>query len=162
MVEIYRPVGADPSVVHDTPQFKLGARAYAEQDQVYVYCKSSGALALGGLAVIDEDFTARGGTTALAAEANGPGWPQVAFATDQYGWVPVAGRGLSGKMKDGIAANALLYTSTSVGIMGSDGSTGTPLLIAGCRTVAAGSGAGALVEMVCVNPHFLAKNSLAA
>lgn len=151
---IFSPVGVDVLKVTSSPLFALGTQAEGAYGQRYVYCLSSGSLALGALAAIDEAFTARGATTALSKEASGPGWPQVAFATDQYGWIATAGRKLYGKQKDGTAANAQLFTSTSVGIMGSDASTGAPSMIVGARNVALSSGAGAAYEICAVNPHF--------
>ena len=153
--KMFTPAGADVLKVTSTAIHALGSKARGEYGQEYVYVLSSGSLALGALVAIDEAFTARGGTTALAKTAGGPGWPQVAFATDQYGWVAVAGRKLYGKQKDGTAADAQLYTSTSVGIMGTDASTGAPVLIAGVRNVALTSGAGAAYEICAVNPHFI-------
>jgi hypothetical protein len=159
MAKVYSPVGADLTSVGSSPEFELGTVARASDGQRYVYVISSGSLAQYALVCIDENFTARGGTTALAAEANGPGWPQVAFATDQYGWVATEGANLQGKLKDGVAANAQLYTSTSVGIMGSESSTGTPLMIAGVRVAVAGSGAGNPGEIIAINPHFVPKTA---
>jgi hypothetical protein len=159
MPEVYSPVGVDLSSTHSTAQFKLGTVAKASDGQEYVYCLSSGSIAQYALVCIDENFTARGGTTALAAEANAPGWPQIAFATDVYGWVCTKGANFQGKLKDGVAANAQLYTSTSVGIMGSESSTGTPLMIAGVRVAVAGSGAGNPGEIIAVRPHFVPKTA---
>lgn len=155
MPEVYSPAGVDLSRTHSTPQFKLGTRARAEQGQEYIYCKSSGAHVLGALVAIDEDFTSRSATTTIAKLASGPGWPQIAFATDEYGWIAIQGRGILGKMKDATAADAQLFTSASVGIMGSVASAGAPVMIAGCRNVALSSGAGTAYEICAVNPHFI-------
>lgn len=153
--DVLSPVGADLTKTTSTPKFQLGAVAKLSNNGEAVYCLSSGILAQYGLVAIDEDFTARGGTTALAKTATGPGWPQIAFATDVYGWVQTKGANLLGKQKDGTAADAQLYTSTSVGIMSSDPSTGAPCMIAGVRNVALTSGAGAAYEIYAVNPHFI-------
>jgi hypothetical protein len=153
--EIYNPAGADVLKTHSTAQFKLGSIARGSDGQEYVYCLSSGAHALGALVAIDEGFTSRSATTAIAKTAGSPGWPQVAFTDGVYGWVATRGRKLYGKQKDGTAADAQLFTSTSVGIMGSDASTGAPCMIAGVRNVALSSGAGAAYEICAVNPHFI-------
>lgn len=155
MPEVYSPAGVDLTRTHTTPQFKLGSRARAEQGQEYIYCRSSGAHVQYALVAIDEDFTSRSATTAIAKLASGPGWPQVAFADGDYGWVATNGRGILGKMKDATAADAQLFTSTSVGIMGSDASTGAPCMIAGVRNVALSSGAGTAYEICATNPHFI-------
>jgi hypothetical protein len=153
---IFDPAGVDVLKVHSSPKFSLGTMAEGAYGQKYIYVVSSGALALGALAVVDEAFTARGATSALAAEAGQPGWAQVVFATDQYGWVATAGRKLYGKQKDNTSANAQLFTSNSVGIMGTTGSAGGPHpLLAGVRNVALTSGAGAAYEICAVNPHFI-------
>lgn len=154
MVEIYEPAGVDVSRTHTTPQFKLGTVAKGEQGREYVYCKSSGTHAQYALVAIDEDFTSRSATTTIASEAAGPGWPQIAFATDVYGWIATKGRGLFGKLKDGVAANAQLATSASVGIMAATGSAGSPNLLIGVRVAVAGSGAGNPGEIIAINPSF--------
>ncbi len=146
--EIYHPAGVDVTRVSSTAEFKLGTRARGSDNTVFVYVVSSGSLALGALAAIDEDNVARGGNTTTCTGANRPGWPQVAFATDQYGWVAIQGNQLYGKQKDGTAANAQLYTSTSVGIMSSEGSAGNPLTILGAKAVGLSSGAGAAYEIM--------------
>lgn len=153
--EVYHPVGVDLTKTHTTPQFKLGTKARASFGQEYVYCLSSGAHAQGALVAIDEAFTSRSSTTAIAKTAGGPGWPQIAFTDGVYGWVAVCGTKLYGKQKDGTAADAQLFTSTSVGIMGSDASTGAPVMLAGVRNVALSSGAGAAYEICAINPHFI-------
>jgi hypothetical protein len=153
---IYDPAGVNVTLTHTTPQFKLGSVARGADGQEYTYCLSSGSIALGALVAIDEGFVARGATSTNAALASGPGWPQVAFADGVYGWVATRGRKLYGKQKDGTAADAQLFTSTSVGIMGSTGSAGGPhMMIAGTRNVALTSGAGAAYEICAVNPHFI-------
>ena len=155
--EIMSPAGADVTRTHTTAQFPLGTVAHGAYDQKYMYVLTSGTLSIGSLVAIDEDFTARGGTTALALTASGPGWSQIAMATDVYGWVATQGRNLYGKQKDGTSADAQLFTSTSVGIMGVTGSTGGPHpMIAGVRSVAGASGAGNPYEICAVNPHFIA------
>jgi hypothetical protein len=135
--------------------FALGQKVKATNGQEYMFVLSSGTHALGALVAIDESFTSRSATTAIAKTAGGPGWPQAAIATDTYYWCAVAGRGILGKQKDGTAADAQLFTSTSVGIMGSDASTGAPVMIAGVRNVALSSGAGAAYAICAVNPHFI-------
>ena len=152
---IFSPVGVDVLATHTSPKFSLGTMAEGAYGQRYVYVLSSGTIALGALVAIDEDFTARGATTALAKTAGGPGWAQVAFATDSYGWVATQGRQLYGKQKDANSADAQLYTSTSVGIMGVDPSTGAPCMLVGVRNVALTSGAGAAYEICAINPSFI-------
>lgn len=152
---IYDPAGVNVTLTHSTAQFKLGSIARGADGQEYTYCLSSGAHALGALVAIDEDFTSRSATTTNAKLASGPGWPQVAFTDGVYGWIATRGRNLYGKQKDGTAADAQLFTSTSVGIMGSDGSTGAPVMVAGVRNVALTSGAGQPYEICAVNPHFI-------
>jgi hypothetical protein len=154
MVEIYRPIGVDVAKQTSTPLFKLGTRAYGEQDQEYLYVLSSGAIAQWGLAAIDENFTARACTTTLAGQANGPGWAQLAFATDTYGWIPVNGRGLFGLCRDNVAADAQLYATASAGKMTATASTGNPLLINGVRTAAAAASGGGKTAIIAVYPSF--------
>lgn len=152
---VMSPAGVDLTKTTTTALFKPGTMARGDFGQTYIYALSSGSLAQGALVAIDEAFVARGCTTTIAKLAGQPGWPQIAFATDQYGWVATGGRKLYGKQKDATAADAQLFTSTSVGIMGSDNSTGAPVMIAGARNVALSSGAGAAYEICAINPHFI-------
>jgi hypothetical protein len=153
--EVYEPIGVDLTRTHATPQFKLGTIARASFGQEYVYAVSSGSHALGALVVVDEAFTSRSATTTNAKLAGGPGWAQIAFTDGVYGWIATRGTKLYGKQKDGTAADAQLFTSASVGIMGTVASAGAPVMIAGCRNVALSSGAGAAYEICAVNPHFI-------
>lgn len=161
MPEIYRPLGVDLTLTHSTAQFKLGTIAYGEQGQKYMYVLSSGAHVQYDLVAIDENFTSKKCNTTLAAEANmGPGWPQLTVATDQYYWCAIEGTGILGRMKDATAANAQLFTSASLGIMSSQGSTASPVMLAGVRNVALSSGAGVAFEITAINPHFLPKSTI--
>jgi hypothetical protein len=163
MPEIYHPVGVDLTAYHSTAQFKLGTVAEGEQGQKYMYVLSSAAHVQYDLVVIDENFVSRKASTTLAALANmGPGWPQIAVATDSYYWAAVAGTGILGRMKDATAGDAQLFTSASLGIMSSQGSTGTPLMIAGVRNCALSSGAGVAYEISAINPHFVPKTTAVA
>jgi hypothetical protein len=153
--EVYSPAGVDLTRTHTSPQFKLGSIARASHGQEYVYCLSSGSHAQGALVAVDEEFVSRSATTAIAKTAGRPGWAQIAFTDGVYGWVATRGAKLYGKQKDGTAADAQLFTSTSVGIMGSDASTGAPAMVAGARNVALTSGAGAAYEICAINPHFI-------
>jgi len=158
MPDIYSPAGVDITRVGSTALFKLGQRAYGSDDQEYVYVLSSGTVAQYACVGIDENFTARSITTTLAAEANSPGFAQVAFATDQYGWVAVKGHNLITRTKDNTAANAALYTSTSVGVLTSVASTGSPLLVNGVRAVSAAASGGGATTIVATYPTFTVHN----
>lgn len=147
-------VGADFTAVHSTPQFALGTRCKGTYDTTYLYVQASGALAQYATAGIDEAFIAGGVTNTRAATATRPGWPQVAFTDGQYGWVAIGGHKLGAKLKDGVAVDSQLFTSTSVGILGTDSSTGNPWLLEGVRVATAGSGAGNPGEIIAINPHF--------
>lgn len=163
MAFISSPVGADPTSTHTAPQFKLGAFAVGDDAKKYIYALTSGTVAAYAGVHIDEDLTARAVTTTLAATAGRPGWNpnNASIATDTYGWFIIEGTNFQGKLKDGVAVNAALYTSTSAGIVGSDHSTGDPYLIQGVRVATAGSGAGNPGELIAVNPHFRKAGSAA-
>lgn len=158
MPDIYEPAGVDITAVTSTARFRLGQRAYGSEDQQYVYVLSSGTHAVGACVAIDENFTSRSATTTLGAEANSAGFAQVAFATDQYGWVAVHGHNLTARTKDNTAANAALYTSTSVGVLTSVASTSSPLLISGVRTVSAAASGGGLTTIIATYPTFTVHN----
>ncbi len=158
MPDIYSPAGVDITALTSTARFRLGQRAYGSDDHEYIYVLSSGAHAIGACVGIDENFTSRSITTALAAEVNACGFAQQAFATDQYGWVAVKGHNLSTRTKDNTAANAALYTSTSVGVLTSVASTSSPLLVSGVRTVSAAASGGGLTTIIATYPTFTVHN----
>jgi hypothetical protein len=138
--------------------FALGQAVRATQDQRYVFVKSSGVLAQYAAVCIDEDFTARACTSTLALQANSFGAAQVAFATDQYGWVAVHGHGLQVLTKDAVGPNDALYTSASVGVLTAVASTGDPILVDGVRSVASASSGGGATAIIATYPQFTVHN----
>jgi hypothetical protein len=158
MVKVYSPIGADLTAVSATAEFGLGDTAVAESGQKYMYVLSSGALAQYAAVCIDENFTGRAATTTLAAQANSFGMAQIAFATDQYGWVAVNGHGLQVNCKDAVGPNDALYTSASVGVLTAVASTGSPLLVSGLRSVASATSGGGATSVVATYPHFTVHN----
>jgi len=80
------------------------------------------------------------GTTTNTTGANAPAGHNLRSRTQVYGWIAIAGKGLYGRQKDNVAANAQLFTSASVGIMTDAGSAGNPLAILGVFAVALSSG----------------------
>lgn len=162
-------LGVDLTKIYDEPDsttnpeepglpFRLGQRVRATNDQQYVFCKSSGALAQYAAVCIDENFTARACTTVLAGEANSFGAAQTAMATDKYGFIAVHGHGLQVLCKDAVGPNDALYTSASVGVLTAVASTGDPLLVSGVRSVASASSGGGATSIVATYPQFTVHN----
>lgn len=154
MPEVYSPVGADLSLQTSTPLFKLGTRARCSDDQQYLYVRFSGAITQYWALAIDEDFVARGCTSALAAQANAPGFAQMAFTTQYYGWAAVHGANLFAFCRDNVATNSQLYTTPSVGKLTATASTGNPLLINGLRSATAAASGGGATEVLATYPSF--------
>mgnify|MGYP001073871007 CR=1 FL=1 len=158
MVDIYMPAGVKADIPTSTAEFKPGQCAYGSDGREFVYVQSSGALTQYDCVAIDEDFIARPITTTLGAEANSVGFAQVAFTDGQFGWVATKGHdagvdSLKVRTKDNTAANAALYTSTSAGVLSSDGSTGNPVRVEGVRTADAAPSGGGATAIVATYPH---------
>jgi hypothetical protein len=134
--------------------FTLGARIDAGEGRVYMFAQASGTIAQYACVAIDENWIAGPATTTRAATASRPGWAQTAFTDGQSGWFLTQGSNFQGKLRDGVAVNAQLYTTPSAGILGSDASTGNPLRLIGVQVAVAGSGAGNPGELIAVNPSF--------
>lgn len=134
--------------------FALGTRAHGTDGTEWLFVVSSGSITQYSCVCVDEDYTARMSTTTLAGQASHVGFAQSSFATDTYGWVAVNGASLECRVKDNVAANSQLYTSASAGVLGTDASTGNPLLVAGVRTVEAAASGGGATEVIATYPHF--------
>ena len=153
MTEVYSPVGADVTLASTTQGFKLGTRAYAQDDREYVYVVSSGSIAQNAACGIDEDFTAIELTTTTAAAIHKVGWAEgVGCGTDNYLWLCVKGTNFSGLLADGTSPDAPLYTTATAGTLSTDSSTSDPIKVVGVTAIACVSGGGA-GELIATYPH---------
>src|SRR4030067_211074 len=86
MTDIYEPAGVDITATPTSPQFALGQTAKGADKTEWVYVQASGAITAYDCVAIDEDFTARAVTSALAGAGHRAGFAQVAFADNNYRW----------------------------------------------------------------------------
>lgn len=144
MVEIYKPVGADPTVTSTTCDWKLGQIAEGVDNRKFVYVQANGAIVVNAACGVDEDFQAAELTTTTAAGAHLIAWAaDVAFADNDYGWLTTSGTNFSGLAADNSTADTQLYTTATDGTLSTDSSTGNPLAVNGVVFVAVTSGGGA-------------------
>ena len=108
-------LGANLASPTTTQDFPLGQRSLGTDGTEYVYVQANGALTQYYAAGVDEDFQCAPLSNTTAAGAPQPAFPQVAFADDEYGWVPVRGSNISVKTRASCAADVLLYTTASAG-----------------------------------------------
>lgn len=153
------PVGASPSLTHTTPaQGALGTIGFGSDGTKWVYVQASGAIIQYNVVAIDEDYTARAATSALAGAGHKPGFAQVAFADNDYGWVAVAGANINIRAASSCAADAKLYVGTtglSAGIVDDASATGRVTLQGVVLVAANASSTTTALECIASNPIFL-------
>lgn len=108
-------VGADFDNPTADQKFALGTSTMGPDGTEWVYVQANGALSQYYAAGIDENFQCAPLSNTTAAGSPKPAFPQVAFADDEYGWVPVRGSNISVKTRASCAADVLLYTTASAG-----------------------------------------------
>ncbi len=114
---ILQPVGANYTLTHSSPVFRLGEKGAGTNGTEWIYCKASGAVTEYQAVGIDEDFTAYPLTTALAARSDLIGFAQVACATTYYTWVATKGSDIKVRTKASAVADTQLWTTASAGVL---------------------------------------------
>jgi hypothetical protein len=132
------PVGANLGVTHTSPMFALGTSAKTDDGGEAVYCIASGAVSQYALAGINEDFDVYMMTTALSAQSDRLGFPQVAFAAGEYGWAHLRGSNIKVRTKASATADTQLWTTASAGVV-DDATAAGALKLDGMVLVAAAS-----------------------
>jgi hypothetical protein len=158
MVEIYNPVGADPAITKTEAKFKVGQCGKGADGTEWVYVQASGAITAYDVVAIDEDYTARAVTSALAGAGHAPGFTQVAFADNEYGWVAKRGSNILVRAASSCAADALLYVGTtglSAGVVDDASATGRVTLQGVVLVTANASSTTTALEIIATNPIFL-------
>jgi hypothetical protein len=149
-------LGANLDSPTTTQDFALGERSLGSDGTEYVYVQASGALTAYYAAGIDENYQCAPLSNTTAAGTPQPAYPQVAFADNDYGWVPVRGSNISVKTRASCAADVLLYTTASAGRL-DDTVGGSGIAIEGIVLVVAASSsasAGSTVrEVLATYPH---------
>lgn len=107
--------GADFDLPTTDQKFPLGTVQHGPDGSEWIYVQANGALTQYYAAGIDEDFQCAPLSNTTAAGSPKPAFPQVAFADNEYGWVPVRGSNISVKTRASCAADVLLYTTASAG-----------------------------------------------
>lgn len=112
---------ADLSSTSTDQKFPLGA-IYEEEDCVYQYVHAAGSIAQYNLVTMDADFEAADGTTTTSgARPTRCGVAQIAFADNDYGWVPIGpfpeSKGFKVNAAASCAANVKLYTTATDGVV---------------------------------------------
>lgn len=138
------PVGTIFSATTTTAAVALGSIANTDDGGEVVYCISSGAVSQYALAGINEDFDVYMMTTALSAQSDRLGFPQIAFGAGEYGWVYTRGSNIKVRTKASAAADTQLYTTASAGVVDDASSAGAlkldgVVLVAAAGTAATGA-----------------------
>jgi hypothetical protein len=130
------PVGSRLGASSTVKEHELGTIARTDDGGEVVYCISSGAISQYALCGINEDFDAYMMTTALSVQSDRLGFPQVAFAAGEYGWVYTRGSNIKVRTKASAAADAQLWTTASAGVV-DDATAASALKLDGVVLVAA-------------------------
>lgn len=156
MTESYSPVGADFGSTSTTAMFKLGARARGADNTEWVYVQADGAIRQYDVVGVDEDYQASSVTAAIGAAGWLPGFAQVAFADNEYGWVATRGSNIYAKGIN-VSADAQVVVGSSgvsAGVLSVSGGTGSTPLMGVVLVTAAGSTASHNCEIIATNPFF--------
>lgn len=133
-------------------KFRLGQNVLGSDGSRWVYVQAGSAITQYDCVAIDEDYQAVPMTKALADAGHQPGFAQVAFSDNDFGWVAVSlpGNG-SVRVAASCAADVQLYTTSTAGVL--DDTSASQTIIRGVVIVAAGTSGGVSArEVMAVNP----------
>ena len=122
--------------------FGLGDKATDYNGSEYRYVQAGSAITQYDTVWVDETYTANPITYALSQTTGQVGVAQVAFASADYGWVPVAGAGVNLRVAASTLADSNLWTSDTAGVLTSTGATASHSPIFGLVAASAGSAGG--------------------
>lgn len=149
-------VGADVGSTSTEAAFSLGTTSIGTDGTEWVYVQANGAISQYFTVSIDENFQAAPLSNTTAATSHKVGFAQVAFADDEYGWIPTRGTNFSVKTRASCAADVLLYSTASAGklddTVGGSGIAvnGVVLVVAASASASAGS---TVREALATFPH---------
>lgn len=134
--------------------FKLGSRVQTHDGKQYVWCKNLSSNAIYSVGTIDgSNYNFVGLTTTTAASAELIGVLQVAMASDEYGWVQVAGR-TKVKVLGLCAKNINLWTTSTAGSL--DDATASTYMVQGINLLSTNpSSTATALSAFLVNPQIL-------
>lgn len=145
-------LGVDLTDTPTTQEWVLGTTAPGTDNSEWVYVQASGAITQYDWVAIDENFQAAAGTKALADAGHQVGFAQVAFADNDYGWIATKGTNISVRAAASCAADTILYTSGTAGVL--DDASTSQTEIKGVTAVTAASAGGITnVEVIATYPH---------
>ena len=129
MSEIINVIGSKVAETTTTQEQELGFIAVDSDGTKRQYVQADGALVANEFVIINKDNQCAKLTLTLAAAGLGKkvGISEIAFADDEYGFVVVEGQ-TTGKVAANCAANALLYTTATAGVLDDATSTGLTLI----------------------------------
>jgi hypothetical protein len=141
-------LGATAAAAEHTPgEVTLGANG-----SQWIYVKAGGAIAQYDYVCIDEAFTALAGTKANVDAGHAIGFAQAAFASGEYGWVALQGRGtVKVNVLASCAADAALYSSATAGKLDDDSTSQTA--VPGVVITSSNGGSTAAVECIATFPR---------
>lgn len=137
MATIYGKLGVESSLTPtSTQEFALGELIEGPDGTCYQYVQATAAsIAQYAAVAITEANRAAELTKALADENHRIGFAQSAFTASYYGWVAVSGVNLRCKLALNCAANVVLYTTGTAGVLDDASTSQTKIL--GVAAVAA-------------------------
>lgn len=137
-----------------TQRFSLGATLKGSNDSEWTYVLAGAAVRQYAQCTLDQAYNLIEATQANAALGLKAAFPQFAFASGDYGWVPLKGINLKTLAVASILPNVALYSSASTGNV-STTSTGNTKLTGVVLTATAGTATtGNTVNILCSYPHF--------
>ena len=134
--------------------FKLGSRVQTHDGKQYIWCKNLSSNAIYSIGTIDgSNYNFVGLTTTTAATAETIGVLQVAMASDEYGWVQVAGR-TKVKVSGLCAKSIILWTTSTAGQL--DDATASNYAVLGINLLSTNpSSTATALSAFLVNPQIL-------
>lgn len=133
------------SALTDGTTFALGDRHHDHSGNTWVYVKASAAFTQGDCVAIKNGYTAAPITDALSKTTVEPGFAQVAFTIDYYGWVMTNGRPTYVRVAVDCEPAKPLYVTGTAGVL--DDATASSMVagvIINTSATAAGAYAGQL------------------
>jgi hypothetical protein len=116
-------VGANFSRVTTDAEFAVGDYTQGNDGSAWMYVQANGAITQYDWVGVDENFQAGALTAAMAGDGWSVGVAQIAFADNEYGWVAVKGHNITARVGASCAADVVLYTTATAGVL--DDATGT-------------------------------------
>ena len=117
--------GANLNTPDAVQRFALGTRLVGSEGTNWLYVQADGAVSAGDTVAITSAFQATRATIALAMAGQMLAFAQVAFADNDFGWVPVSGNPLVVLVSATSTVNVPLYIGTTSGHLSTTGSSAT-------------------------------------